>query len=613
MSERHDISADDLRLRTVAALDKEWQRWAAALPSEAGAWPKGAAYIRESSPDSLVGDAPVVQLQNTLAMLEAQRVHVPQDHVFFENASGTEIAARHEFQDLIERAAAGEFGVIGAYMSNRLFRNMEEAIAVKRRMRLLGIRVIWVGKPMMDERDPASWAMERNMEIADEWHSRQTGYLVGRAMEYKTRKGEPLGRLPECWRIIERAPGLRAGRQGRPIKWELAEPMASIVRKGARKYLRGSTYRQLGEWSLTTAVAGITPAGKHMDWLWWRNILVNPKIAGYQAASSYTGYKPGKESPSRPSLKEREDDLVPCLLPPLISLAEFRKIVATSRARKGARKVRITYHDEIISTIAYDARCGHRLHIKGRSKNDRADFVLRCKEMTAAGYHMSTYRGLDAQLDVDRLIGQICLDDPELLRRVAAELMALENESDDTPAAKTGNDPRAVELRAAAASLTDERFASLRSQLLEELAEIERETKPAAIESVARFHASIEDLKRWPEIWAKADKRQKNELLRAAGVKVWIEPVATPNTGNKKRPRPYSRLVAIEAEVPEFSLALATALRGASFAKGPAIALNAPKKQVGILLLNRGLATALGRAQRAVSGAAHVDDRERAA
>lgn len=597
MTQANEVDATELRRRTLEALKSEWDRWAAALPAGAAAWTKGAAYVRESSEESLVGDAPVVQLQNTLRMLQAEKVYVPRELVFFENVSGTEMAARLQFQDLIERAVGGEYGVIGAYLSSRLFRNMEDAIAVKRRLRLHNVRLLWVGKPNVDGIDPSTWAMERQSEISDELHSRQTGYLVGRAMEHKTRKGEPLGRLPECWRIVERAPGLRYNRPGRPIKWELAEPMASIVRRGAEKYLAGMTYRQVALWSLETEVKGVTPNGKHMDWLWWRNVLVNPKIAGYQAASSYTGYKPGKESPARPTLKERENDLVPCLLPPLISLAQYRKLVATSRARKGERKVRIHYHDEIISTIAYDARCGHRLHIKGRSKTDREDFVLRCKELTAAGYHMSTYRGLDAQIEVDRLIGQICLDDPELLRRVADELEALERDRHADTTTAPALDPRAAELRSAIASLADDRFEALRESLLAELAGIESQAQPAAAQQVARFHASIEDLKRWPEIWAKADRRQKNELLRAAGVKVWVEPVPNPDPKRRQR-RPYSRLVAIEAEVPEFSLALATALRGASFAKGPAIRLNAPyRRRVGMVLLNKDLATIIRSAQ----------------
>lgn len=581
-------------------------------PPGAAAWPEGAAYVRESSEESLVGDAPVVQLQNTLAMLQAEKVYVPRELVFFENVSGTEMAARLQFQDLIERAVAGEYGVIGAYLSSRLFRNMEDAIAVKRRLRIHKVRLLWVGKPTVDGIDPSTWAMERQGEISDELHSRQTGYLVGRAMEHKTRKGEPLGRLPECWRIVERAPGLRYNRPGRPIRWEHAEPMASIVRRGAKKYLAGSTYREVAMWSLRTEVKGVTPNGKHMDWLWWRNILVNPKIAGYQAATSYTGYKPGKESPARPTLKERENDLVPCLLPPLISLAQYRKLVATSRARKGERKVRFRYHDELISTIAYDARCGHRLHIKARSKTDREDFVLRCMEMTAAGYHMRTYRGLDAQLELDKLIGQICLDDPEMLRRVADELESLDRDRQADAATAPESDPRAVELRSAIARLSDERLAVLREPLLAELAGIEAQERPIGSEQVARFHASVEDLKRWPEIWAKADKRQKNELLRAAGVKVWVEPVPNPYAP-KRQQRPYSRLVAIEAEVPEFSLALATALRGASFAKGPAIKLNAPHMlQFGIILLRKDLAAVAQSARRASSAGSALRLREAA-
>ena len=101
-----------------------------------------ALYIRESSSESLVGDAPLVQLQSTLAMFQAAHLYIPWELVILENATGTELAARARFRTSSIEREAGEFKTIGAHMSSRFFRNVEEAIATKRRMRKVGVSLI---------------------------------------------------------------------------------------------------------------------------------------------------------------------------------------------------------------------------------------------------------------------------------------------------------------------------------------------------------------------------------------------------------------------------------------------------------------------------------------
>ena len=284
--------------------------------------------------------------------------------------------------------------------------------------------------------------------------------------------------------------------------------------------------------------------------------LKNPKLAGFQYRLDYTGYKPGIESPARMALKDR--DLIPCLLPPVITLEQHEQIVALakSRHRSGDRR-RDGYQVELLSGIAVDARCGHTLHIKGHAYGGQ-DFYLRCSERTVIG-HGGHYRGRDAAGDLDRMISMIRFDDRRLLARIQADLERLDEQK--TRARVVSE--REVQLRAALNALDDEMFPQLRRQMLAQIEGLRANAVEAAPSIHApAFRAAVKDLARWPQIWGAASIEEKNQLLRAAGVKAYVEPISREGRrggfqGADKGP--HSRLVRVEALVPEFALALAVA------------------------------------------------------
>lgn len=544
---------------------EEYDRFVGSLPAAAGEWEAACAlYARESVADSLVGDAAVNQLRGALELLAANAAVPPWDNVYFENESGTELAARADFQTVLERAMAGEIKVIGAYLSSRLFRNADEASAVKKQLRRRGVKLLWLGKPVgLDERDPSGWLMERNADVLDEWHSRQTGWLVGRQLEYKTRKGEPIGHLPECWRIVERAPALRPGHVGRPIRWELVEPIASIVREGAARYLAGDSWNDVAAWSQTTELRGVTPAGRSMDWVWWNQLLKNPKLAGRHYVSLYPGYKAGKESPTRKEL-DLPQQLVPCLLPPVISVDDWEAVVERSQSRHhgsgGPGRRHADRPAEILAGIAYDARCSHQLHI---TKHEKGDYFVRCAQRVAPR-HGSIFGAGAAGEDLDKLVGRIVLDD----RLVEEIIRALQAKADAAPAAPPlpVPPPAVMKLRSAIVSMKGDRdLDETRHQLEAKLRLLEQEAaavrRPKGLRA-GRFHEAIAALRRWSEVWADATTAEKNRVLRAAGVRAYVEPTRSFKGFGKKAHLigRRSRLVRIEAQVPEFALALAVAL-----------------------------------------------------
>lgn len=548
------ISYAALIEKTKVALRAEWERWAQTLPLEGQYWPRAAVYVRESSVESLVGDAPVVQLRNTLEMFKSQRRYVPWELVTLERATGTELAARTQFRDLLDRAEAGECVAIGAFLSSRFFRNVEEAIVVKRRMARLGVELVWVGKPAIDNGDPVAFLMERNLEIADEWIPRSTSYHVARAFERACEDGVPIGRLPELWRVAERAPGHRADRPGPPIRWELVEPIASLVKEGALRYLAGHTFGDLAKWIASTEIQGKTPSGRLMDHIWWQWNLKNPKLAGFQHRMDHPGYKPGKESAKRAPITSRE--LLPCLLPPILSLEQHQRILALAKERHhaGVRR-RDGYQRELLSGIAFDAGCGHKLHIKTHLPAWDDDFYLRCGERDLTS-HSVFFRGRDASRELDELIARMVFDGP-LLERIETELRRRdERRIPQRPVSK-----QELQLRKALDELDPTLFPDIHRQMLARIDAINAAVDPDEGQpKAAVFNVSVDELRRWPEIWASASPEEKNRLLLAAGVRAFVAPI--PRAGRKGGFQgmdrgPHSRLVRVEASVPEFALALA--------------------------------------------------------
>lgn len=568
-----------LLAKTQQELKRVWQRWRAGLPAATEEWPKGAAYLRESAADSMVGGAPAGQLESTLAMFAAKGIYVDWDDVYFENVTGTELTARVEFRELIERAVAGEYVAIGAYLSSRLFRNVEHAIAVKRDLKLHGVELTWMGKPTMDPRDPSAWMMERQTEVSDEWPARQTGWLVGLTKERLSREGAPTGgRQPEIWRVTERGPGRVGGRRGVPTKWELVEPLASVVREGAHRYLAGDSFQDLADWSQRTACAGRTPGGKGTDRVWWQWILQNVKLAGFQPVSMYMGFKPGKESPLPPPQRERE--LVKSVLPPLITLAQHRQILALAKQRhRGGPKRREGYRDELLSGIARDAGCGHGLHIKHHTP-DGADFYVRCGER-AIDRHGRFFRGGDAAAQLDALVAAMRFDDQQLIERIEAHLADAVRPEPRTAAPEP---PELTQLRTALASVDASVLPDVHAHLSRRLAALSSTTRQAREAEPPSFREALTQLTDWKTEWGSAEIAEKNALLRAAGLTAYIEPVT--RVGRMRAPKgpdlpPHSRLVAVEIAVPEFALAFAvvTGLVGAPGELHPSVQLNAPTRR----------------------------------
>lgn len=545
--------------KSIADFKAEWQprllethtRFMESLDAEAAAtWVHGAAYIRVSCARSLVNDSPDTQLQHTLNLLAQQQVHVSQENIFFDVHTGADYGRRAALQEMLAIAQRGGIKAIGVYLNERLFRNLEQAIKTKREFRLNGVELYYLGSYVGDQRNPVAWQQQVIGDFTAELHARTTSYYVGNHLEKLSRSGRPVGQIPEAYEHDEREASFM-GRPGKVKSWRLVQPLAGIINEGCRRYLAGSTLAEVAVWAATTELKGLTPAGRVMDAQWWHQTLRNPRYAGYQAPSAYSGYRPGIESPANRRIT-RATELVPCILPALWTLADYHAIHDMLRSRYLGPRNRKTYHKYLLSGIAYDVSCQHKMQMKGLA--DNGTFLMRCCKRAVGGYHSKNMRGDIAQKELDGLLGGLSFTDPELIAHIERELRALEKDEQRERERFTPN-PEIGALRQAIASLSHTSQTDVSANLETRVAELvaaDEVRRDELSTPLVSFRRALKQLDEWDEAWRSGDIAAKNRILRAAGVRVTV---GRPDGDAKAKPC----ILEIRAENVAFQLALAAA------------------------------------------------------
>jgi len=545
--------------RTTRQVIEEWQPrlqailadWAKSLPEDAAvSWPGALVYVRESYAKSLVGDAPDVQLRTALGLLAQRRIYVAPENLFFDVESATDMISRAAFQRLFEKAFLGGIKAIGFAVNDRLFRNLEQSLRVKGQFRRNAIELIHVGQWQGDQRHPAAWQAEVAQDTHAEYQARTTSYNVGTHFEAISRDGKPISKLPEAYVAAARAPSF-LGRQGSVIAWALVEPLASVIKAGCDRYLAGDSLSDLAAWAATTKLGGVTPAGRVMNRRWWYWTLNNPKFAGYQFATYYVGFRPDSRSRRRKGGPDRP--LVPCKLPPLWDLDTYHEIQRLAHARAHSAKTRRSYKPYLLTGIAYDPRCGHRMKVVQAMKNGH--FWMQCHVLGSGGAHGKASRGDIAQRELDEILADLSFDDTALLRQVEEELRALSS-STEVAQSQFRPDPAIGAVRSALAALESAGINESREQLRAKLAALEAadlERRELLHAPVASFRRALGELEDWARVWREGDLFAKNEVLRAAGVHV--ELALDPEVGDR-----VFHVVSISADNPAFGLALTAAL-----------------------------------------------------
>ena len=529
-------------------------------------WEIGAAYIRESHAKSLEGDQAVAQLVAVLRSFAQRHIFVPWDLVVLENESGVDLLARGGFNGLLALASDRTYSHLGCFEADRLARSTVDGPDVINTCRRYGVKVHWLGRAEIDPRNPAQWQSDQVQFQSAEYVSRSTSYKVGTNREHASLAGVPLGRLPEGYEVATRGLALN-GRAGPPVGWRLVEPLASVIREGRELYVSGGmSFRGLAEWSLTTKLAGETPAKRPMDREWWRTTLTNPKYAGFQVPSTYLGYRRDVAEEERRMARRHSRSLdpsnfVPCKLPAIFTLEEFLETIRQMRLRRKFERGRRPRDASVLSGLLIDARCGHRMHILNRD----ADGVARARcALAYSGEKVcsSSFRINDVEDDVGALVRGLMFRDPALVALVDAELRLR------LPSARRHPSRAAKEvgrLRQLMNNAGD--FPKLREAIAAELAEAEQRLNAETSGDEERtFIATIADLERWPAIWDDANGEGRNALLKTLFAGVAVEPTRRmPRGATKPRGTPprAACVAAIRVRSDPAALALATSVAAA--------------------------------------------------
>lgn len=529
--------------------------WQSTLPPDVAAtWRRGAVYLRESTLQSGVGNSPEMQLRNTLLLLAAKHVWVPETGIFFDVASGASLNGRVAFQRLFEESIAGGFEVIGVFGPDRLFRNQEDAIKIRRAFREQNIELEYLGKFEGDPKDAASYQLNAIVDMQSHVHAHMASQNVGRHFEALSRAGRPVTGNPEVYEPIEWAPSF-LGRPGSIIAWKLAEPLASIIREGCKRFLDGATLTQVAAWSATTTLGGTTPAGHPTDIKWWRQTLVNPKYGGFQHPTVWPGFKPTTEE-RRKAEAEARSQLVVCVLPALWDRDTYDRILATLDARWHGPKVRAAYRSYLLSGIAYDEECGHVIAV---SKSGRSDghYWMTCLERTVRGRGSRHLRADIAERELDEIIAGLRFDDTDLIEQIELELSRRIEAASEAVETFSPN-PEIAALRQAVAALERVKsdVAGIRAELearLEQLQALDEAHREILSRPVVEFRTAMSHLTEWGSVWREADSKTKNQLLREAEVEVWLGKLP----GEARKPAHVRRITSAN---PVFNLALAAGL-----------------------------------------------------
>jgi DNA invertase Pin-like site-specific DNA recombinase len=539
---------------TLPKLQAILDLWLAELPAEAAtSWRQGGVYIRESTIQSVAAEAAETQLRATLAHLTRKRVYIATEQLYFDVASATTVMDRHEFQKLYEEAVAGRLDVVAYFGPDRAFRNLKDSTHIKAEFRKRGIELEYLGKWEGDSRNPSAWQLETMQDVNAAAHARNTSHYVGTKLEDLTRSGRPVGRHPEVFVALEYGPSFM-GRRGRVTKWGVQKELADVLREGCRRYIDGATLAEVAEWGTTTALGGVTPAKRIMNSRYWYRVLMNPKYAGHHMPTEYQGFMPGVESPPRPR-RTRDSKLIPCVYPALWSIDDYYEMLRLARSRWLAPKDRKTYNAYLLSGIATDANCGHRVAVVQHGEDGTYWMGCRFEDTASSGRHAKSWQADVAAGELDALIAGMSFEDPDLLRQIEEELDALASK-EELDRETFRPDPGIAPLRQALAALKDVPMERAKRDLEEKLAELEDldvDRKRAMGTPVQEFRRGIEELSSWSEVWMAGDTRAKNKLLREAGVGVVVGTLP----GEKRKP---AHLISITATNPAFAVALAAAL-----------------------------------------------------
>lgn len=436
---------------------------------------------------------------------------------YYDNdVSALRMAPRPEFDKLMAAITAPnperrQRRIICAHTS-RIWRNRLE--------RAQGITVLGASKviitpvngPQLDLTTAAGRMLAGILGESDTGESETKGERVVDAARERANEGRANGAVAYGWKRI-----YQYDARGKPISFEdvVHEQEAAVVRQIVADLLSGKSLsqvtRDLNQRGVPAPMAGIRRKNRAIDQdeggtRWGRSSI--KKIATRPANIGLRVYHRGRDT----------EQLLPAAWPPIIDVADHRKVVALLTAAPGRPVQRGGSRMHLLTWgIGFCSVCGSHLETgwKGNKRWNQRVRMLVCAEKGCVARTMAR---------VDELVDEVMIG--LLSRPDAVEL--LEGNSQVASDALI----RAVELRKrlnaaadsfAAGVIDEEQLRVITSRLKPEVAAAEEvakasETSPHAAAAIAVVGSQAR------QRWHQQDVNQKRAIMKAFGVKVYIDP-----------------------------------------------------------------------------------------
>jgi site-specific DNA recombinase len=250
---------------------------------------------------------------------------------------------RPEFQKMIRHAEAGKFQVVITYKSNRIARNMLDALRYEERLDRAGVKVIYCKENFGD--NAAGRLALRMMMSLNEFYSENMAEDIRRGLIDGAKQGRVVGAMPY---------GYKKGEDG---CFAIDEPRAGIVREIFRRVSENETLASIAD---DLNARGILTAHKNP---WGKNsfstMLSNERYLGVYKFAEV------------------------CIeggMPAIIDRALFEKVQEKVRRRKEVAGRRRDYAEYLLTGKVFCAKCGAPMvGVSGTSKSGVPHYYYVCK------------------------------------------------------------------------------------------------------------------------------------------------------------------------------------------------------------------------------------------
>ena len=250
---------------------------------------------------------------------------------------------RPEFQKMIRHAEAGHFGVVLTYKSNRIARNMLDALRYEQRLDLAGVKVVYCKENFGD--NAAGRMALRMMMSLNEFYSENMAEDIRRGMHDGAKQCRIMGTIPL---------GYKRGDDGRFV---IDEPAAEVVREIYRRYAEGEAQASIADDLNRRGIR--TAAGRPFVKNSFQSILDNERYAGVY---TFDGVR------------------VEGGIPAIIDKDLFARVHDKVGRRKAVAGRRRDNNEYLLTGKLYCARCGAPMvGISGTSKTGALHCYYVCK------------------------------------------------------------------------------------------------------------------------------------------------------------------------------------------------------------------------------------------